>query len=78
MIISLLVQSDLSLENAANLLDEFDSHIEEFRRIGYLIDLPKLHSMQHYDQQIQDFGTPNNFDIEYTEHQHITDTKEPY
>jgi len=78
MIISLPVQSDLSLERAANLLDEFDNHIEEFRMIGCSVDLPKLHSMQHYDQRIRDFGTPDNFDTEYTEHQHITDAKEPY
>src|SRR4051812_48523969 len=29
-------------------------------------------------KKVKDFGTPNNFDTEYTEHQHITDTKQPY
>ena len=78
MLISLPVQSDLSLERAAKLLDEFDNYKEEFRDIGCSVDLPKIHSMQHYDQRIRDFGTPDNFDTEYTEHQHISDAKEPY
>ena len=34
--------------------------------------------MQHYDQQVRDFRTPDNFDTEYTEHQHISDAKDPY
>src|SRR4051812_48152634 len=29
-------------------------------------------------KKVKDFGTPDNFDTEYTEHQHITDTKQPY
>src|SRR3954471_5348182 len=42
------------------------------------MSIPKIHSLQHYEQQIRDFGTPDNFDTEYTEHQHIIDTKQSY
>jgi len=45
---------------------------------GCNLNLPKIHSLQHYTERIILFGTPDNFDTEYTEHQHITDAKDPY
>ena len=34
--------------------------------------------MQHYEEKIKMFGTPDNFDTEYTENRHIVDAKQPY
>jgi len=78
MVISLPVQSEASLKRAAQLLDDFDDYKEEFRNVGCSVDLPKVHAMQHYEQRVRDFGNPDNFDTEYTEHQHIADAKDPY
>ena len=76
--ISLPVQNDASLEYAAKYLSDFNVYKEEFQKVGCSVDLPKIHAMQHYDQQVRDFGCPGNFDTEYTEHQHISDAKDPY
>jgi len=78
MIVSLPVQSEASLERAAKFLDDFNNFKEEFRSIGCSVDILKIHAMQHYDQHVRDFGSPDNFDTEYTEHQHISDAKNPY
>jgi len=45
---------------------------------GCSLSIPKIHALQHYERQTTDFGTPDNFDTESTEHQHITDAREPY
>ena len=45
---------------------------------GFSDDLPKIHALAHYIPRIRTWGTPDNFDTEYTEHQHIKDAKEPY
>src|ERR1035441_3450356 len=47
-------------------------------QVGYSLDLPKLHSLHHYDEKIKMFGTPDNFDTEYTENRHIVDAKQLY
>src|SRR3954453_9506595 len=78
MIISLPVQSEASLEHAMKFLNDFNEYKEEFRSVGCSLDIPKIHVIQHYAQRVRDFGVPSNFDTEYTEHQHITDAKEPY
>ena len=78
MIISLPIQSEASLEHTAKFLEGFNDYKEEFRSIGYSVDIPKIHAMQHYDQRVRDYGSPGNFDTEYTEHQHIQDAKDPY
>ena len=78
MIISSPVQSEASLEHATQLLDSFDGCKDEFRSIGCSVNLLKVHSLQYYNQQIREYGTPDNYDTEYTEHQHILDAKEPY
>jgi hypothetical protein len=77
-IISLPVQGEASLEHAAKFLDDFNDYKEEFQSIGCSMNIPKIHAMQHYDQRVRDFGSPGNFDTEYTEHQHILDAKDPY
>ena len=78
MIISLPIQSEASLERAAQYLANFNDYKEEFRKIGCSVDLPKIHAMQHYQQRVKDFGVPGNFDTETTEHQHKSDAKDPY
>jgi hypothetical protein len=77
-IISLPVQSEASLEHAGKFLGDFNEYKEEFQSIGCSVNIPKIHAMQHYDQRVRDFGSPGNFDTEYTEHQHILDAKDPY
>lgn len=42
------------------------------------LKLPKIHSLIHYTHLIKLLGTPDNFDTEVTEHQHIADCKVPY
>ena len=79
MLISLPIQSEISLENASVFLNAFDQHKKVFDEIlGCSTSIPKIHSLQHYEQRVRDFGTPDNFDTEYTEHQYIVDTKQPY
>jgi hypothetical protein len=79
MLISLPIQSEMTLDMASNFLDAFDQHKRVFEEVpGCSVSIPKIHSLQHYGQRTRDFGTPDNFDTEYTEHQHIIDTKQPY
>ena len=42
------------------------------------LKLPKIHSLIHYTHLIKLLGTPDNFNTEVTEHQHIADCKVPY
>src|SRR3954463_4726575 len=78
-LISLPIQSEMTLNMASNFLDAFDQQKRVFEEVpGYSVSIPKIHSLQHYGQRTRDFGTPDNFDTEYTEHQHIIDTKQPY
>ena len=72
------MQGEASLEHAAKFLDDFNDYKEEFWSIGYSMNILKIHVMQYYDQRVRDFRSPNNFDTEYTEHQHILDAKDPY
>ena len=77
-LISLLVQSKESLRQAASYLDAFDKQKDVFAKIGCPVNLPKIHSLNHYHQQVRTYGTPDNFDMKYTEHQHIADAKMVY
>ena len=78
MVISSPVQSETLLEHATELPKSFDDCKDEFQNVGCSVDLLKIYSLQHYNQQIREYGTPDNFDTEYTEHQHISDAKDPY
>jgi hypothetical protein len=69
MLISLPIQSEISLVQASELLEVFNQCKDIFDEIpGCSVDIPKIHSLQHYEQKVKDFGTPDNFDTEYTEH----------
>jgi hypothetical protein len=77
--ISLPVQSETSLAIASEFLAKFDEAKIAFDSIsGCSLNIPKMHALQHYAKQIPEFGSPDNFDTEYTEHQHIADAKIPY
>ena len=78
MLITLLVQSKDSLIHTHSYLSEFDHYKAVFVKVGCSLNLPKIHSLQYYEEKVTMFGTPDNFDIEYTEHQHIADTKDIY
>jgi hypothetical protein len=77
MLISLPVQSEASLKKASKFLNAFNQYKKAFDDVCST-SIPKIHSLQHYREYIQNFGTPDNFDTEYTEHQHIIDAKQPY
>jgi hypothetical protein len=79
MLICLPVQSDKSLHQAGELLRKFDKLKSTFSDVeGCSEGFPKLHALAHYIPRIRTWGTPDNFDTEYTEHQHIVDAKQPY
>jgi len=75
-LISLPIQSDESLEHANNLLNDFDTLKRAFSGVENCSeDLPKMHAMAHYVSRIREWGTPDNYDTEFTEHQHINSKK---
>ena len=79
MLITLPIQSDTSLERAEKLLKDFDKFKDVFSDVyGCSDEFPKLHGLAHYIPRIRTWGPPDNYDIEYTEHQHIADAKQPY
>lgn len=79
MLISLPIQSDKSLELTTMLLKNFDNLKKVFLDIdGCSNEFPKLHGLAHYISRIHTWGPPDNYDTEYTEHQHIQDAKQPY
>lgn len=53
-----------------------DAFIEWEARVH--LNLPKLHSLQHYIDSIRLFGTTNNYNTEYTERLHIDYVKDAY
>src|SRR3954452_24929935 len=77
-LITLPVQTEDSLVRARSYLTDFDRYKAVFAGAGCSLNLPKIHSLQHYEEKIIMFGTPDNFDTEYTEHQHIADAKDAY
>lgn len=59
-------------------LDLFHKHKDYFIKINTRKDLnlPKLHSLLHYNKSIQLFGTTDNFNTEMFEHLHIDFSKQ--
>jgi hypothetical protein len=79
MFISSPLQSETQLNYAQSLIDSFDAHKDEFRNIaGCSLNLPKMHAIQHYLDNIREYGVPSNYDTELTEHLHIQFAKIPY
>jgi hypothetical protein len=76
---SLPVQTDATLKELEKDLKVFNNAKKVFVDVSpSKFQFPKFHSMQHYAAQIKLYGTLDNYDSEYGEHQHITDAKEPY
>src|SRR5947209_5511107 len=65
--ISLPLQTDDTLNEALSHLVAFDIDKIVFAKVDCLLALPKLHSLQHYDDKIKSFDTPDNLDTKYTE-----------
>ena len=61
-------------------LEEFHKHKQIFVDLSIRDDfnLPKLHSLAHYVESIQLFGTTDNYNTEYTERLHIDLAKDAY
>jgi len=61
-------------------LKQFHEHKQIFVDLGIREDfnLPKLHSLAHYVESIQLFGTTDNYNTEYTERLHIDLAKDAY
>ena len=61
-------------------LEQFHQHKQIFIDLGIRNDfnLPKLHSLAHYVDSIQLFGTTDNYNTEYTERLHIDLAKDAY
>src|SRR5436305_10787718 len=79
MTISAPLQSEISLKHAESLLATFDEHKNIFKTIpGCSVDRPKMHALQHYLDNIREYSVPHNYDMEYTEYQHIQYAKIPY
>ena len=61
-------------------LEDFHKHKQIFVDLGIRdnFNLPKLHSLAHYVESIQLFGTTDNYNTEYTERLHIDLAKDAY
>jgi hypothetical protein len=61
-------------------IQRFHRYREVFKRTGVVstFSLPRQHSMKHYHELIQLFGTPNGLCSSITENKHITAVKKPY
>jgi hypothetical protein len=61
-------------------LKRFHEHKQVFVDLGIRdgFNLPKLHSLAHYVESIQLFGTTDNYNTEYTERLHIDLAKDAY
>lgn len=61
-------------------LDMFHKHKDVFVRckVQGNMNFPKLHSLQHYIESIQEFGTVSNYSTEATERLHIDFSKNLY
>jgi hypothetical protein len=58
-------------------IDEFFQQVKIFIDYGVRKDmnLPRQHYVDHYDEVIEDFGSPGGSDSSITEHRHIEDVK---
>ena len=74
------VQSEETLDLLVSLLSTFHENKDVFEelRIRDGFNIPKLHSMQHYAESIQNYGTTDNYNTEYTERLHIDLAKDAY
>ncbi|KAI0038136.1 hypothetical protein FA95DRAFT_1506047, partial [Auriscalpium vulgare] len=69
-----------SLRLLNDALERFHADKDVFRMLGACesFNLPKLHSLLHYTEVIELFGTTDNYNTEYTEQLHIDLAKDTY
>lgn len=69
-----------TLQYLQDALDQFHAHKDIFIRLGIRnhLNLPKIHSLQHYIESIRQFGTVSNYSTETTERLHIDFAKNLY
>jgi hypothetical protein len=74
------VHTSETLELLRQSLRDFHTNKHIFVKLGLREDfnLPKLHSLTHYVDSIELFGTTDNYNTEYTERLHIDLTKDAY
>ena len=75
---NVLTAKDLDYLN--EVLARFHQHHEFFKTAGVVatFSLPCQHSMKHYRQLVQLFGTPNGLCSSIMESKHVKAVKEPY
>ena len=75
---NVLTAKDLDYLN--EVLARFHQHHKFFKTAGVVatFSLPRQHSMKHYRQLVQLFGTPNGLCSSITESKHVKAVKEPY
>ncbi|KAG2002211.1 hypothetical protein CC2G_004422 [Coprinopsis cinerea AmutBmut pab1-1] len=74
------VHTDETLDLLDDALSRFHANKEIFVVLGVRehFNIPKFHWAQHYSETIRLYGTPDNFNTEYTERLHIDLTKDAY
>lgn len=75
------IHSDESLRSLDDAIQRFHANKHIFVDLGIRADfnIPKIHfCSKHYHQQIENFGTADNYNTEYTERLHIDFAKEAY
>ena len=74
------VHTTKTLQLLRQSLKNFHANKHIFVELGIREDfnLPKLHSLAHYVESIELFGTTDNYNTEYTEHLHIDLAKDAY
>ena len=74
------IHSAETLDALDDALATFHANREIFVTLGIRtgFNIPKLHSLLHYDRCIKLFGTTDNYSTETSEHLHIDFTKDAY
>ena len=74
------VITDSALSSINDATQHFHHYWEVFKTTGVAstFSLPCQHSVKHYPELIQLFGTPNRLCSSITENKHITEVKKPY
>ncbi|KAG2046152.1 hypothetical protein BDR06DRAFT_858105, partial [Suillus hirtellus] len=69
---------DTTLQYMQKALEDFHQHKEVIINLGVRdnLDIPKFHSLQHYLENIKNFGTTDNYNTEMFERFHIDFCKE--
>ncbi|PCH41885.1 hypothetical protein WOLCODRAFT_89528 [Wolfiporia cocos MD-104 SS10] len=69
-----------TLQSLEDSLEQFHANKDIFIDLGIRHDfkIPKLHCVSHWKRLIEWFGTPDNFNTEYTERLHIDFAKKAY